>query len=112
MNIDFLENLQNAIEKTMEITNERKTNLQGADTLEEKLNLKNEKYTIDRFEGDVAVLENRENGEMLNIDRKKLPKDAKESDILKFSNGKFEVDKEETKTIEERIIDKANRIWK
>ena len=46
MNIDFLENLQDAIEKTMEITNERKTNLQGADTLEEKLNLKNEKYTI------------------------------------------------------------------
>lgn len=112
MNIDFLDNLQNAIEKTIEVTNERKNNMQGESGLEERLNLKNAKYTLDRIEEDVAVLENRETREMLNVDKKVLPKEAKEGDILKYSNGTLKVDKKETKEVEERIIDKANRLWK
>lgn len=80
--------------------------------MEGKLNLKNTRYTIDRFEGDIAVLENRENGEILNIDRKKLPSDAKEMDILKYADGKFEIDKEETKNVKQRIEGKADRLWK
>lgn len=80
--------------------------------MEKKLNLENVKYTIDRFEGNIAVLENRDSREILNVDRNNLPKDAKESDILKYKDGKFEIDKEETKTAKERISEKANRLWK
>lgn len=36
---------------------------------------------IDRFEGDFAVCENK-NREMINIERKLIPKDAREGDIL------------------------------
>ena len=112
MNIDFLENLQNAIEKTIEVTNDRNINLQGGNSLEEKLNLKDAKYTLDRIEENVAVLENRETREMLNVDKKVLPKEAKEGDVLKYSNGTFKIDKKETKAVEDRVIDKANRLWK
>ena len=34
-------------------------------------------FTLDRFEGEFAVLENRINGKMLNVQSSLIPKDAK-----------------------------------
>ena len=41
------------------------------------------RFTVDRFEGDKAVLEC-ENGAMASFDRTSLPKNIKEGDILYF----------------------------
>lgn len=104
MNLDLLNNInrgQNEIdmeEFQRELTNK----------LEEMEN----KYTVDRFEGDMAVLENRNTGEMLNVSRNDLPQEVKEGTILKINNNKYEIDLEEQKIVEDRIKDKMNKLWK
>ena len=70
------------------------------------------RYTVDRFEGDIAVIENRDTGEMININKNDLPNDIHEGSILKINNGKYEIDLEEEKNIEQRIKDKMNKLWK
>lgn len=52
--------------------------------------------SIDRFEGDFAVCED-DNLKIINIPRSKLPKEAKEGDVLKCFEGNYAVDYEETK---------------
>ena len=80
--------------------------------LTNKLEEMENKFTIDRFEGDIAVLENRDTGEMININKNDLPQDAKEGSILKLNNNKYEIDLEEQKEVEKRIKDKMNKLWK
>ncbi|GAW92476.1 DUF3006 domain-containing protein [Calderihabitans maritimus] len=53
---------------------------------------------IDRFEGDMAVIEY--NGKTFDLPRSLLPKEAKEGDVLKLS---IEVDKEETEKRRKKI---------
>ena len=75
-------------------------------------NMQEEKvYTIDRFEGDGAVCEDRETKEMINIKRKDLPEDSREGSILKLKNGKFELDLEEEEKVEKRIKEKMDNLW-
>ncbi len=80
--------------------------------LTNKLEEMENKFTVDRFEGDIAVLENRDTGEMININKNELPQDAKEGSILKLNNKKYEIDMEEQKEVEKRIKDKMNKLWK
>jgi len=102
----------------MDFNNERKISenkKEISDNIElelfNKLNI--EKYfTVDRFEGQLAVLEDRNNNKTINIDKKELPKDIKEGSILKYSKGEFTLDKEKTKEIEQRIKGKMDRLWK
>ena len=77
-----------------------------------KLEEMENKFTVDRFEGDMAVLENRDTGEMFNVSRNDLPQEVKEGTILKINNNKYEVDLEEQKIVEDRIKDKMNKLWK
>lgn len=75
-------------------------------------NMQEEKvYTIDRFEGDLAVCEDRKTKEMINIKRKNLPEDSREGSILKLKNGKFELDLEEEEKVEKRIKEKMDNLW-
>ncbi len=75
-------------------------------------NMQEEKvYTIDRFEGDLAVCEDRKTKEMINIKRKDLPEDSREGSILKLNNGKFELDLEEEEKVEKRIKEKMDNLW-
>ena len=53
------------------------------------------KGIIDRFEENYAVVEFDE--EMKNIERKLLPSNAKEGDVLIFDENKIYIDYEETK---------------
>ena len=98
MELDLLNNIsrgQNEIDVTefqRELTN--------------KLEEMESSFTIDRFEGDVAVLENRDTGEMLNVNKKDIPQDAKEGTILKLNKDKYEIDIEEQKIVEDRIKNK------
>lgn len=66
---------------------------------------------IDRFEGDLAVCENRETKQMINIEKSDLPDDIKEGDIVKKINNNYELDFEKTKEIEERINEKVKDLF-
>jgi len=80
--------------------------------LTNKLEEMESRFTIDRFEGDVVVLENRDTGEMLNVNKKDIPQDAKEGTILKLNKDKYEIDIEEQKIVEDRIKNKMKNLWK
>ena len=72
---------------------------------------KEEKYTIDRFEGNYAVCENRETRKMTNIDISKLPNNIQEGDILVYKDNTYIIDELERKEIEERINEKIKNIF-
>jgi len=59
------------------------------------------KYTIDRFEGDFAVVELLD-GKFVNIPRSAIPKEAKEGDVIQVNIDKNETDKRRS-SIEEKM---------
>ena len=113
MNLNFIRNLKNDIPKIKkEINEERKQELQKQGLSNVEIELANkldavEEFSIDRFEENIAVLENRETREIINIEKEKLPKDSKEGDIIKCINGKYFCD--EIKTRKEK--EKYNNLW-
>ena len=66
---------------------------------------------IDRFEGDYAVCENRDTEEITNISIDELPENAREGDVLKFENNKYELDEQKRQEIEERIKNKIKNLF-
>ena len=68
------------------------------------------KYTVDRFEGDIAVCED-EDKQFVNIGKKLLPMNIKEGSYFYMDNeGKItEIDNSESKA---RIKKKMDNIWK
>lgn len=59
-------------------------------------------FVVSRMEGTQAVLE-AENGEEIPIKRSKLPKRAKEGDVLSYHKGKYRRDTKKTKERKKRI---------
>ena len=49
-------------------------------------------FTLDRYESDYAVCENRTTGEMFDIPRLMVDSYARDGDILKLENGKYRID--------------------
>lgn len=72
----------------------------------------NSMYTLDRFEGNFAILENRSTKKMTDIPISNIPSNAKEGDILKLSNGSYVIDYEETSIVSDRIRDKMDNLKK
>lgn len=70
-----------------------------------------EKFTLDRFEEDKAILENRKTGEMIDIPKSELPNNIKEGTILKHINGEYVIDEELNKEVSERLEDKLKDFW-
>ena len=70
----------------------------------------NPMFTLDLFEGDFAVLENRNTKKMTDIPISNIPSNAKEGDILKLSNGSYVVDYEETRTVSDKIREKMDNL--
>lgn len=62
--------------------------------------------TVDRFEGDFAVCE-KDDRNMINIERIKLPKEVKEGDVLILDGAKILIDQDETKKRREEI----EKLW-
>ena len=60
------------------------------------------KVSIDRFEGEIAVCE-QDNGEILNIEKSRLPENAKEGDVLDIDDDMITIDHDETKQRKEQI---------
>lgn len=109
MEISFSENIKKELEKETQ-----KINYSIIDNVElelaEKLDAIQE-FSIDRIEGNIIVLENRKNGEIVNLEKSRLPSNIKEGDILKCINGKYMLDKEKTKDEAERIRKKMDGLW-
>ena len=70
-----------------------------------------EEYTIERFEENIVVLENRENQKMINVGRDKIPEGVKEGDIVRVINGKILKDEKKTEEVSERIKNKMDDLW-
>ncbi len=65
---------------------------------------------VDRFEGNFAICEC-EDRSMIEIEKEKLPKEAKEGDVLRIENDVITVDIEETKKRKERIEALLKDMW-
>lgn len=127
--MDFLDNIGKIIQKNIEKENDIKMendkferlssmkNDQGARPLsQEEIELAKkldaiEEFTIDRFEDNIVVLEDRKNNNMINVKKEELPDNIKEGDILKKINGKYFVDKNLVKETEDRIKKKMDDLW-
>lgn len=116
MQFDFLEKIQEISKKDIEEKQEQNIEIENSDInqteieLAKKLNAVQE-FSVDRFEEDTAILENRESGNRINVARNKLPNDIKEGDILKCINGKYFLDEEITRDERNRIQEKMNDLW-
>ena len=115
MNLNFFEKLGHAIEKTIQKQNEVK-NIEVHGINKEEIELAQkldaiEEYIIDRFEENIAVLEERKTGKTKNIEKNIIPENCKEGDILKCINGKYFLDIEKTRKVENEIKEKYNNLW-
>ncbi len=68
------------------------------------------KVTIDRFEGDFAVVE-KPDRTMMNIKREKLPAGVKEGDILLIDGDSIRADESGTAKRKKAINDLMNELW-
>ena len=68
-------------------------------------------YTVDRFEEDMAVCEDRETKEIINIKITELPKEIKEGNIIIYKDGKFSCNNEKEQEVEKRIKEKMDNLW-
>jgi hypothetical protein len=68
------------------------------------------KVTIDRFEGDFAVLE-KPDRTMMNMKHDKLPAGAKEGDILIIEGDMITIDMAETVKRKKEIKDLMKELW-
>lgn len=115
MNIDFFENIQKNIREKVKLIEAKKENKEiESENIEVQLATKLdaiEEFSVDRFEENKAVIENRKSGEILNVNREELPKGIKEGSIIKKINGKYIFDEERTKEIKEEIKNKMDELW-
>lgn len=65
---------------------------------------------IDRFEGDLAIIE-KENREFVNIPRQDLPSEAKEGDVIIQVGTEFQIDESETAKRRKRIEELSRNLW-
>lgn len=78
--------------------------------LSERLEKMEEILVVDRIEGNIAVCENRASSKMQDIAISDLPKGVKEGDVLKWKDGKYEIDTPDE--IQNRIEQKMKNVWK
>lgn len=110
MELNFCENLNKSVEKTLD-QEDKDVNISEIELeLAKKLDAV-QYFTVDRFEENYVVLENRDTKEMINVKRNDLPKEIKEGSILKCINQKYSIDEKMDKETENRIKNKMNDLW-
>jgi len=67
-------------------------------------------YIIDRIEDGIAVMECKSTGEIIEIPKADLPKNAREGQILQTTEDGFVVDKEATKKRRDEMRERLNKI--
>lgn len=117
MNLNFFENLGKEIKEKVDLEIDKEEKIMNTKNIsQEEIELAEkldaiEEFTIDRFEGDKVILENRQTREMIDELIERLPENLKEGDILKKINGKYIFDEEKTLNIEKRIENKMKNLW-
>lgn len=117
---ETLNSLDNTLEKNVEsydnsfidnFIDELKIYFATANNMEQLEELsKDTLFTLDRYEANYAVCENRSTGEMYDIPKFLVNPIAKDGDILRLENGKFEIDFKETEKQKEIVKALVNRI--
>ena len=71
------------------------------------------KYVVDRIEGDYAVCENQETGEMEDIELLLLAADVDENDVLIYDEDldEYTIEEDETSQMEDEIEDEMDDLW-
>ena len=69
-----------------------------------------DKYSVDRIEENIIVLENIENKEIIVINKSELDFEVVDGNILKLVDGKFELDQEVEVSRKESLRDRLNRL--
>ena len=103
MQLNLFQNIANEIKKidVNEFINE----------IKERLEKMEEELVIDRFEGNIAVCEDRKTGEKKEIAKENLEEGLKEGDIIKEEKGKYVQANELQEETEKRIKEKMNKLW-
>ena len=114
MDLDFFEKLDITIKNVFGRQSEKKEIKQQGINIEEielaqKLDAV-EEFIIDRIEEDMVVLEDNKNRKMINIQKKELPEDIKEGNIIKKINGKYFIDENETLKREKEIFERFKKL--
>ena len=68
------------------------------------------KYAIDRIEENIAILENINTKEKLEINITELPKGIKEGSILVIKDNKYIIDEDEEEKRRKIILEKFNKL--
>jgi hypothetical protein len=71
--------------------------------------MKKVKGIIDRFEGDIAVVEI--NGKTQDFPKPIFPKEAKVGDVVIIDGNKVTIDKKTTEKLREEIEELMNEVW-
>ena len=74
--------------------------------------MENSKFSIDRFEGKIAVCEELNTKKIVDISVELLPSNCKEVDIIFLKDGKYVKDIETTKKEKEEISSMVNNLFK
>lgn len=70
------------------------------------------KYIIDRIEDNIAILENQETKEMIDIDINELPANIKEGNVLIYENKKYYIDVNLEQERKKNILEKFQKLRK
>ena len=68
-----------------------------------------DKYSVDRIEEDIIVLENIDNKEIIEINKSELDFEVIDGNILRLIDGKFVLDKETEVSRKESLRERLNR---
>ena len=79
--------------------------------LTERLSNMERELVVDGIENNIAVCEDRNTKEMINIDLKELPDNVIEGSVIKSQNGRYILDEKKQEEIQKRIENKMNDIW-
>lgn len=69
-----------------------------------------DKYSVDRIEEDIIVLENIDNKEIIEINKDDIDFEVIDGNILKLVDGKFELDKCVESSRKESLRERLNRL--
>ena len=67
-------------------------------------------YTVEKIEGNIVTLEDRNNNVFLEINKDILPNNINEGDILDLVDNKYIINEESTKRLKEDIRNKFNSL--
>ena len=119
MNFDFFNSIdtyqsREVIFKSSNITSNsfRQELQERVNTIINRVQTRHAEFTLDRFEGNFAILENRNNGQMINVPINKIPPNSKEGVILRFENNIYFIDHNLTEKSRTEIRDLMNELRK